>query len=508
MSLKKFIGTKSFYKAVGIIVLPIILQNALNNIVNLLDNVMVGSLGSEQMSGVGIINQLIFVFSLCIFGGTAGAGIFTAQYYGNNDLDGIKRTVVFKIYISIIICIVCGLIIFLFRDSLINIFIHQNESDTVDPELTMEFAKEYLKIAIFAQIPNAVTQIYASTLRETGETRVPMFASLISVIINGILNAIFIFGLIGFPALGVKGAAIATLIARIAECLFILLFSHIKSKKFPYFNGLLSHLKIPAPLLKKLTERSINLLFNESLWSISQTAILYCYSLRGMDTFTAMNITNTFHELFCIVFLSLGNAIGIMVGNLLGAGKIEEAKDTDNKILFLGIILSIVMGIFVAACSPIVLIIYAKESIQIRELAIQFLLIVALFMPLHSLIHSCYFTLRAGGQTFITFLFDSIYSSVVSFSVAFLLARFTDISAQWLFFSVLSLDILKGIIGIILLKKDIWLKDLVKDDKKTTTENIADFSLNSENEDENLQDEMTACSNLSANDNIQTTDKI
>ncbi len=465
MNLKRFIGNKAFYKYVLVIVLPIILQNGLNNFVNLLDNVMVGSLGTEQMSGVAIVNQLIFVYILCVFGGTAGAGIFTAQYYGNGNKEGIKHTIRFKWYMCIVIALIAGLIFLFFHEPLIRLFLNEG-SDTGDLELAFKYAKEYFAVVIFAQIPNTITQIYSGTLRETGETMKPMVASLISVFANALLNYILIFGKLGLPALGVTGAAVATLIARIIECTYIIIYTHTHTEKYPFFKRVFESFKIPFNILKKLLSKGINLLANESLWSIVQTALLYCYSLRGLSVIAAMNITNTFNNLFSIVFLSLGNSIAIIVGNLLGAGKLEEAKDADNKILALSFACCFVLGGLLAVLSPVLVHLYKVEN-EVKSLAVTFLLIVSAFMPIHSLLHGTYFTLRSGGKTMLTFIFDSGFSTFVSLPLAFILATFTNLSAPLIYLCVFSADIIKVVWGLILLKKGIWINNIVSGDGAT-----------------------------------------
>ena len=464
MFFKKFIGTKSFYKYVLAIVLPIILQNGLNNLVNLLDNIMVGSLGTEQMSGVAIVNQLLFVYILCIFGGTAGAGIFTAQYFGNGNQEGVKHTVKFKWYICVFIGIVATFIFAFFHEPLIKLFLNEG-SETGDLELALYYAKKYFAIAVFAQIPNTITQIYASTLREVEETRIPLFASIASVIINALFNYILIFGKLGLPALGVEGAAIATLIARVIECVVIIIYTHTHTNKFPFFNKVFETFKIPFNIFKKLLAKGLNLLLNEALWSGVQTALLWCYSLRGLSVVAAMNISNTFNNLFSIVFLSLGSSISIIVGNLLGAGKIEEARDADNKIIGLSLASCIVLGGLMALLSPVLVLAY-ETTADVKELAVTFLLIVACFMPFHSILHATYFTLRSGGKTMLTFIFDSGFATFVSLPLAFVLAKFTSLSAPAILACVNAIDALKLIWAIVLLKKGIWLNNLVSGDKK------------------------------------------
>ena len=460
MFLKKFIGTKEFYKSVFIIVLPIILQNGLNNLVNLLDNIMVGSLGTEQMSGVAIVNQLIFVFTLCIFGGTAGAGIFTAQFYGNKNDEGIKHSLKFKFYICFILSVIAYTVFALFGDDLVNAFLHEGgESGNI--ELAFKFAMQYMPIAILAQIPNALTQIYASTLRETEQTFIPMMASLASVFINLTLNYLLIFGKLGLPALGVQGAAIATLVARITECLIVIIWSHTHTEQKPFFKNIFKTFKIPKQILSELIKKGSVLLLNEALWSGVQTAILSCYSMRGLASVAAMNINNTFNNLFSIVFFSMGNAIAIIVGNLLGAGKLAEARDADNKIIALSFVCCIFFGSLMAILTPLLVSFY-NTGADVKSLAISLMLISALTMPIHSLLHNFYFTLRSGGKTFITFLFDSGFATCISLPVAFILANFTLIPTEMLYLSIMGIEALKLIVGFILVKKGVWINNIVQ----------------------------------------------
>ena len=442
MKLKKFIGDKAFYKYVLAIVLPIIFQNGLNNLVNLLDNLMVGSLGTEQMSGVAIVNQLVFVYILCVFGGTAGAGIFTAQYYGSGSTEGIRHTVRFKIYICAFIAVLGAIIFGFFHEPLIRLFLNEG-SDTGDLELAFQFAKQYLAIAIFAQIPNTITQVFAGTLRETGETKIPLYASIASVIVNAVLNYLFIFGKLGFPAMGVQGAALATLIARVIELSVLLIYIYSHLNKFPFFKKIFSTLAIPKDVLKKLISKSTNLLINEGLWSGVQTALLYCYSLRGLEVVAAINISNTFNNLFSVVFLSLGNSIAIIVGGMLGAGKLDEARDADNKIMALSFVCCLFLGCVLALTAPLLVNFYTEVTLSAKQLAVTFMTIIACFMPFHSILHATYFTLRSGGKTMLTFVFDSGFATFVNLPLAFILAKFTHISAPLIFTFVNLIDFIK-----------------------------------------------------------------
>ena len=234
--LSKFIGDKTFYRKVLTITTPILIQNIITNFVSLLDNVMVGQVGTEPMSGVAIVNQLIFVFNLCIFGGISGAGIFTAQFHGKNDPNGVRNTFRAKLYI-VLAAVALFLGIFLIAgEELISLFLHEGEED-LDLAATLMYGKDYLAVMIWQMLPFGVMQVYAGTLRETGETMLPMKAGIIAVFVNLVFNYILIFGKFGAPAMGVEGAAIATVLARLVECGIIVIYTHTHSKRHTFIVG-------------------------------------------------------------------------------------------------------------------------------------------------------------------------------------------------------------------------------------------------------------------------------
>ena len=211
--MKKLIGTKKFYASVLAIAFPIMIQNGISNLVGLLDNVMIGRIGTEQMSGVSIVNQLMFVFILCMFGITSGAGILGAQFYGQKNMKAVRDT--FRI--KLILCggiLVIGCVIFLlFNAPLINLYLHDGSQDC-NLDLAFECGVTYIKIMVIGLIPLALENCYASTLRETGETVIPMIASFTAMFVNLIFNYFLIYGKCGFPELGVAGAAVATVLSR------------------------------------------------------------------------------------------------------------------------------------------------------------------------------------------------------------------------------------------------------------------------------------------------------
>lgn len=464
--MKRFIGDKQFYKMVFAVALPIIIQNAITNFVNLLDNIMVGSLNTEAMTGVSIVNQLFFVFNLTVFGAISAAGIFTAQYHGLGDSTGEKYTFRFK-FLIILIGVIVGIGLFVFYgEELISLFINSNaEFDATDPEKTMTYALDYLKIMIIGLLPFALSQVYSSTLRETGETLLPMISSVISVATNFILNYLLIFGKFGLPRLGVEGAAIATVTARFVELTVLVLWTHLNKKRCPFIVGALRSLYIPAKLVARITVRGLPLMMNEFLWALGVTVTNQCYSTRGLDALAAINIASTINNLFSIVFLSMGSVIAIIVGNQLGAGETEKAQDTDRKLIALSFVSAVVMAIMLIGFAPVFPLFYNTTQ-SVRSLAAYLIMIFAATMPFHALAHASYFTLRSGGQVMITILFDSVFMWVLAIPVARLLADLTKISIKILFPICHGLEAIKAFLGLWLVGRKTWVKQLVSRSEK------------------------------------------
>jgi len=459
MGLRSLIGDRVFYRKLFAVMLPILIQNLITNFVNLLDNVMVGQIGTEPMSGVAIVNQLLFVYNVCIFGALAGAGILAAQYYGSGDNKGLSNILRSKLYIAFFTLAAFMAVLVFFGDELIMQFIHEGE-ESLDLAATLVYGKKYLRIMLWQMLPFALMQVYASTLRETSETMLPMKAGIIAVLTNLVGNYLLIFGKFGFPQLGVEGAAIATVISRYVECAIVVIWTHRHTREKPFVAMLFDTWRIPAPLLKQVLLLGLPLLVNEFLWSGGMTMLNQCYSMRGLEVVSAVNISSTVSNLFFCGFLAMGNATAIIVGQLLGAGELEKAVEEDTKLIVFSMLLCVGIGLVMAALAPVIPRLY-NTSDSVRHLATQLLLVVAVCMPMHSFTNSCYFTLRSGGKTLITFIFDSLYLWVLCVPVAFVLSRFSGMHILPMYIIVQSLDLIKCGIGFYMVKSRKWVKDLV-----------------------------------------------
>ncbi len=457
--LKKLIGNRAFYKMVLAVAVPIMIQNGISYFVSLLDNIMVGQVGTEAMSGVAIVNNLMMVFNVCIFGVVSGAGIFGAQFFGKGDHEGVRSTFRFKVILCGVAAIL-GIGIFLvFGEPLINLYL-QGGGEVGDAALTLQEGKNYLMVMLVGLIPFCIVQTYASTLRETGETVLPMFAGIVAVFVNLIFNYILIFGHFGAPRMGVTGAAVATVIARFVETAIIVFWTHKRKDKNRFAEGAYKSLAIPMSLVKQICVKGTPLMINEALWSAGMAILLQCYSIRGLEVVAGVNIASTVANLFNVVFMSLGSSVAIIIGQLLGAGKMEEAMDQDCKLLFFSVAVCVVIGGVLALLSPLFPELYNTEA-SVKRLAAQFICIEALCMPMNAFAHAAYFTLRSGGKTVITFLFDSVFTWVVSVPLAFCFSRFTLLPVVMVYLFVKLADIIKCVIGYILIKKGVWMQNIV-----------------------------------------------
>ena len=453
--MKKLIGSKGFYKMVLAICIPIVIQNGFTNLASLLDNIMIGQLGTLSMSGVSITNQLLQVFNVTIFGAMSGPGIFMAQFYGKRNKEGVENCFRIKLIIGIIIALLAIFLFYTFGQQLISLYLNDNPTDSLK---TLNYGMDYLKIMLIGLIPFVITQVYSSSLRETGNTVLPMIASVVAVIVNFCINYILIFGHFGFPQLGVTGAAIGTVVSRVVE----MSINIVGGYRNTYLKEAMVLKKVPLSLTKEMLKRGLPLLCNEILWSISIALISQSYSTRGIIAVAAINITTTVTNFFMIVCYAMGNSISIVVGQQLGAGEIEKAKDYDLKMLFMNFVMCLAIGIVLFNVSSLIPQIY-NTSLEVKALASQLLKIAACMLPIISIYYSSYFTMRAGGKTFLTFLFDSGYTFVFTFMSALLLTRLTSLPILTIYLLVQCVDIPKATLGLVLVRKGIWVHNIVSD---------------------------------------------
>lgn len=457
---KRYIGDRAFYRRTVLTATPIILQNLITNFVALLDNVMVGQLSTAQISAVTIANNnLLFIFNLCMFGCASCGGIFTTQFYGSEDHQGIRHTFRFKLYSCTLLTVLAAGIFFFGADPLVGLYL-RGEGDPALAADTLFYGRQYLHIMILGLFPFAITNAYAGTLRECGQPAVPMYAGFAATGVNLVLNYILIFGHLGLPAMGVAGAAIATVVSRYAELLIVVIWTHRHEEKNPYIRGLYRSFRIPAGLLRQILLRGLPLLLNEALFSGGLAFLNQCYSLCGLAVVPALSISTTIFNMTAVVSRSLGNTVGILTGQMLGASlPRQEVQDQNRKLMTLCVISGVVFGVITAAFSGIFPKIFNTTQ-DVRQLATWLILVTSVFFPLQSYNLPAYFTLRSGGKTLLTFLYDSGSIWVLMVPLAYLLTRLTELPIEPVYILCNSMEAVKCVIGVILIRKGNWIQNL------------------------------------------------
>ncbi|MBP1557435.1 MAG: MATE family efflux transporter [Oscillospiraceae bacterium] len=457
--LKNLIGDRAFYKRLLALMLPIMVQNGITNFVNMLDNIMIGAVGTAQMTGVAVANQLFFVFNLCVFGAVSGAGIFGAQFFGKKDDEGVRYTFRFKFVFCALLTIFCIALFTFFGESLLWRYM-QGESAAASAEDTLFHSLEYMHVMLLGLLPYSIVQCYSSTLREGERPMLPMTAGIVAVCVNLVFNYILIFGKFGAPAMGVKGAAVATVLSRFAELAIVVVCVHKNHAEYPFMQGVYRSLYVPLNLVGEFFVKGLPLMINETLWATSVAVVNQCYSIRSLDAVAAVNISQTFWNVFSIAYMAVGIAVGIILGQMLGAGRLDEVKSAAYKMIAFSFTIASCVAVVYSILAGFIPLVYNTEP-EIRHLATNLMRITALIMPFEALTHSSYFTLRSGGKMLITFIFDCGFAWFGTVFIAYTLSNFTQAPFIWIFIAVQSVSAIKAMTGVLLVRKGGWIKRIV-----------------------------------------------
>jgi len=449
--IKKYIGDKKFYRKVALIALPITVQQFVTATIQIVDNFMVGKLGEEAINAVTIPNQLFFVMILLMFGLVAGAGIYTAQYFGSKDIDKLKQSFRFKISSALIISVFSFIILSNYGRGLIGFF--------VNTESTIDLAEKYLRIVRFNVFPLFLIVAISTTFREIAKPKVPMYASITAILVNTFLNYILIFGKFGAPALGVEGAAYATVFARYLE--FAIIYILVKKHGKIFDSKIINLLRIDKRVFGKIILAALPLMTNEIFWSLGQTMYVKAYSTRGDFALAAFSISNSVSQIVFVIFSGMSGAIAVMVGNTLGENKLEDAKSNADKLIAFSIMVAAIMGVFLIGLSFVIPNLYEIESIT-RDIVRFNLRVNGVFIPLYALNVGIFFALRSGGDTRSTLIMDAVFMWVVSVPLAIGLAYFTKVDVRIMFLLVQATDILKFFLARNRYNQEKWVQNLAK----------------------------------------------
>jgi putative MATE family efflux protein len=456
----EYVGEKSFYTKASRIALPMMLQGGIYNLIGLLNNIMVGRVSTVQMNGVAVVNQLMFVFYSCISGIFAGIGVFTAQFSGKGDDEGIRFTFRFKLITSFLLSAATILLLGIWGRLLIQSYLN-GEGLAADAEASLFYGMGYLWIMLAGVPPYALINVYSSTLRELGQTKVPMISCVLSMMVSLALNYVLIFGFWGIPAMGCYGAAIATLIARFIELAGVAGWTHLNARGVPFIRGAYRSLHIPGWLALRIVKKSAPFALNQLLWSMGVAAQTQCYSVRGLHVVSANSIVSTLSSLIIVAATAVGNTARIVIGHMMGRSE-DPGKILAVYRKFIGLCFasSLVVSLLYALAGRYFPLIYNTTG-EVRELASSFILISALILPFTSYLTVVSGVLHTGGNASLTLIFDTVFIWLACVVPAGGLVHFTGLGILWIYGFCQCTEILKTGLGMLLIKKGRWIQNVV-----------------------------------------------
>ena len=456
---EKYFGPSSFYKQVFFIAMPVMLQQLIQGMVSLIDNFMVSGLGDVPMSGVNIVGQIVFVFTVFVGSITVSGGIFMSQFYGANDKEGMKQAFRFKLTLGGIAMILYLLCSWVMPEYILHFMVIGN----ADANEILTYAVQYMKILGFMGLPMLISMVISSSMREIGQVKMPLYISVGATVINTVLNWILIYGHLGAPKLGVRGAAIATVVARLSE-MTAFLFIYYK-KKYPFFIRLPRLFKINGEIFKHILKKSVIIIFGDMTWAISDSITVALYNTRGgADVVSGMASSFTIANLFFVAFEGINTATGVILGKELGAGNLEEAKVKKNWLLTAAVFFGIFMTGFGALTSLLVPVVFVNLSAAAIAISRRMVMMLALFMVVWVYENVQQSISRAGGDILMSLVCDAGITIVGMVPTMFFLALCTDLGPVPMYFIMKLFDVLKLISFAIWLTKERWVKNLTVTD--------------------------------------------
>ena len=459
-TLHKYLGPPSFYKKLLFIALPVMGQMLIQNLVSLIDNFMVAGLGDIKMSGVNIAGQLVLVYMTLINTLCTSGGIFMSQYYGAKNKEGMRQVFRYKIIINLIAGIIFTLIFSFNLRPILSLMVHGNNQS----EIIISEGISYTKLIIWTFIPIALSSALSSSLREIGIVKPPLLISVSATIVNTFFNWVFIYGNLGAPRLEVKGAAIATIIARVFE--LIIYFIYILKTKPLFFTHLRNIFKIKLSLVGTILKKSGMILVPEMTWIISETITTALYNSRGgAEIVSGMAAGFAISNLFFVSFSGLHTAIGVVLGSTLGANKLDDARRQKNWLLNGASIFGVFTGLIGAATVFLIPLVFSNLSPEARIVTRNLVLVTAVYMPVWLYINAQFGISRTGGDTLLGFITDMSTITLLVIPGMFALTYLTDIGPVGMYTIIKLTDFIKITIAHFWLKKERWVKNLTIENK-------------------------------------------
>jgi len=445
---------KKFYKILFFLCIPIIIQNLISASVNVIDTVMVSGLGETSIASIGIANQVFFLFNMSLSGVTGGASVFISQFYGKEDTNNIKKVVGLSCGFALVLSLLFLIPVSLKPELIIHIFSYDQE--------VVRICKDYFSIVIFSYPLIAISTVFSTGSRSIRNPKLGMICSLFALIANIILNYGLIFGNLGMPNLGVKGAALATVIARIVEIILLLFYVYIYKKNYALRFGFTNIKSITKDFTSKFLSKSIPIFLNDSAWAFGTVLYAVAYSKAGTSAIASSQIATTTGNFFIMTCVCIASGGGIMLGNELGADNIKKALEYAKKFSILVIIAGIIMGGLLIINVPFLLKMFNVTDVLAPNI-IKIFLILGILMPLKAFNTLMIIgILRSGGDTKYALILEQASIWFAALPLTFF-AAFSGYPIYILFLLTYSEELIKLAFGLprVLSKK--WAANIVKE---------------------------------------------
>ena len=448
-------GNGKFYKSALAIAVPIMLQQLIQSMVSLIDNFMVSGLGDISMSGVNVAGQVLFVFFVFVNTICMAGGIFLTQFFGARDKGGMQQAFMFKVMVCLTAAIPYLMVCLIYPREILSLMVIGN----TQADCILDEAVKYMKIMSMVGLPMTLSVCIASSLRDMGKVRTPLVVTIIATLINSVLNYMLIYGHFGFPALGVRGAAFATVIARVIE---FVIFAVIYIRTRPEFAvGFSSNFNIDGGIFRAILKKGALMLFCEMTWVLSETLTTAIYNGRGgADVVSGMASSFAIANLFFVAFGGIYSATSVIIGKTLGEGNLEMARKEKTWLLSGACLFGLAMTFVGFAATLIVPVVFVRLSPKAIAISKSMVILMSFFMPVWVFINAQQAVARAGGDTKMGAYADAGITIVVMLPMLFVLARYTTIGPVQMYLFVKILDIVKIVIFHFWLKKERWLKNL------------------------------------------------
>jgi putative MATE family efflux protein len=429
-----------------------VVQFFISSSLNLVDTIMVGQLGETEIASVGLSNQIFFLLNLFLFGVGSGASIFTAQFWGKRDIRNIHRVLGLAILSGLAVSVVFFLSVLLAPKQILGIF-------STDPNV-LRLGSEYLGIVCFSYIIMSLTFNYASVLRSTEHVKLPMYVSIAALSTNTILNYIMIFGKLGFPAMGVRGAALATVIARGVE--FALLITVVYARRYAPAARIHEMFDISVAFFKRFYSTTVPVILNESIWSLGITMFSVVYARMGTGIVASINIVSTVERLSLVLFTSMAHSCAVMIGKQIGAGDEDRALLYAKRFELLGPLLGVVIGAILALSSGFILSAY-RVSPEVSQAAQTVLIILTVIIPVKVFnMISIVGVLRSGGDTKFCLAIDTVPLWLIGVPLAFLGGLVWKLPVHCVYMLVCIEEFVKFGFGLRRILSAKWINNLVR----------------------------------------------